>query len=122
MIIIVSFVFIVLLALSLKHRCWFQTPRPRFITFWIVFQPLPSIRFFEFFQPPPPSIRQPRVTASFNLIDLSCDQSISVSVTSAIHYRYLYFYLISLFKDLFSTNALNKILVIFSSSLFVVVT
>ena len=33
------FVSIVLLALSLEHRCWFQTPTPPFITVWIIFQP-----------------------------------------------------------------------------------
>ena len=54
LIIIVSFVSIILLALSLEHRCWFQTPRPPFITFWIIFQLPRLLGFLNFSNPPPP--------------------------------------------------------------------
>ena len=61
LIIIVSFVSIVLLALNLEHRCWFQTPRPPFITFGSFSNPPPPrlLGFLNFSNPP--SIRHLRV-------------------------------------------------------------
>ena len=57
---------------SLEHRCWFQTPRPPFITFWIVFQFPRLLGFLNFsnslpsFIPIPPSIRHLRVSVEPN--------------------------------------------------------